>query len=350
MHRKILLPILFLLLTSGCGILQTGSDPTSEPFLTVPPIEITATPPSTVQGFPTPTLTPLSAPTVEGEVSDGEMTAPVGESIPPTEPAAPEQVAACDETEGQIVLNSLESALLGHEMRYRVYLPPCYASSGKRYPYLIMLHGMQDAIMNDDQWDRLGLDEAADLGFVRGSLPPMVIIMPNGVEAQHDNDAGLYGDVIVDELLPVIEANMCTWNDPARRAIGGLSRGGYWAYWIAFSHPELFSKVGGHSAYFYDAYTPTDYNPNNLLDTGPGIEILQMYLDHGAADHLVDTNMRDFVDRLRLRGINPDYVINPVGAHEEPYWEAHTADYLAFYAADWPRDINSFPSCSEPSP
>ena len=60
--------------------------------------------------------------------------------------------------------------------------------------------------------------------------------------------------------------------------------------------------------------------------------------------------MRDFVDRLRLRGINPDYVINPVGAHDEAYWSAHTAGYLAFYAADWPRDVNGFPSCSEPSP
>jgi len=281
----------------------------------------------------TPTLTPF-----------GATAAP----MPSPTPSASATLTPCYETEGQVIERSFSSRMAAHEVRYRVYLPPCYALTDRRYPYVIMLHGLGYG-MDDGQWVRLGLTEAADLGYTRGSLPPMIIVMPNGNDAFYADDAGPFPEMIVEELIPLVEASFCSWNDPSKRAIGGLSRGGFWAYWIAFRYPELFSRVGGHSGYFYDAYTPTDKNPNNLVDTAQGIEHLAMYLDHGAQDHDVDERVQDFAERLRRRGIEPDYVVNPVGQHVEDYWAAHTADYLAFYAADWPRDIATYPSCHDPS-
>ncbi len=242
------------------------------------------------------------------------------------------------------------SRITGKEFRYRLYLPPCYANSERRYPYLIMLHGLQGEVMNDDQWDRLGLDEAADLGYASASLPPMILVMPNGLDARHWDDTGPYPSVIVDELMPHIEATLCTWNEPSRRAIGGLSRGGFWAYWIGFRYPELFGRVGGHSPFFYDAEYPTDLNPNNLVDTAQGIDNLALYIDLGAQDNIVDKGVHDFVTRLRARGIEPTYIVNETGGHSENYWQAHTMDYLTFYASTWPRDVSQFPSCYDPSP
>lgn len=329
------------LLSAGCEKLQPGyyltpaNYPTLPPTLTPTsppetPVTPSPTPVSTTRALATPTLTPLPIPTFTATPS----------------PAATATLDSCSETEGQIVRASFISQYTGQPFRYRVYLPPCYASTERRYPYLIILHGLGEG-MDDSQWDRMGLDEAADLGYVRGSLPPMIIIMPNGNDARYAYDPGPLPDVILNELIPEIEATFCTWNDPAMRAIGGLSRGGFWAFGIAFTHPDLFDRVGGHSPYFYDGdYTPI--NPYNLIETAEGIERLAIYLDVGVNDTLVDDNLRAFVERLRRRGIEPEYVINPVGGHDEAYWAAHTADYLSFYAAEWPRDVSAFPSCHDP--
>jgi enterochelin esterase-like enzyme len=317
------LPVL-LLVVAGCGLLPFDGNAVSSNHPTLPP--------SPTLPPPTPTTPPTDTPQP---------------TTPPTLTITPD-IPACNETQGRIIYTSFSSQITGHEFRYRIYLPPCYAVTERRYPYIIMLHGLGEG-MDDSQWEDMGLLEAADLGYSRGALPPMIIVMPNGNDAQHGYDPAPYPQVIVEELMPTLAASFCTWNEPHARAIGGLSRGGYWAFGIAFTYPDLFDRVGGHSAFFYEGdYTP--FNPTNMLETASGIERLAMYLDHGANDSLVDENVRSFVNLLRRRGIEPEYVVNPVGGHDENYWASHTADYLAFYAAQWPHDVHQFPSCHDPSP
>ncbi|MCC6905575.1 MAG: hypothetical protein IT326_06995 [Anaerolineae bacterium] len=319
---------LALLFLTGCAGLP-GAAPTPTLFL-LPTAGPSLTPPSTVLAVGAPTLTPL----------------PTETPVPSVAPAA--DPVTCSETSGTVVEAVLQSALTGGEVRYRVYLPPCYATSGLRYPVVVMLHGL-GAGMDDTQWHRMGLDVAATEGFVAGSLPPMIIVMPNGNDAQYDYDPGPFPRVIVEDLLPQIEASTCTWNTPTTRAIGGLSRGGYWAYAIAFLNPGLFGRAGAHSGFFYEGDYP-QANPYDMARTVTGIDGLVMYLDYGANDNLVNTSVEAFAGRLRGRGLAPELVVNPSGTHNEEYWAAHTADYLEFYARDWPRDLAAFPRCDEPSP
>ncbi len=289
-----------------------------------------ATPPSTVQS-----LDPLTATLLPPTITLTPMVTPF----------------SCGETEGKIEIMSFESQITGRTFQYRVYLPPCYAITRRRYPYLIMMHGLVPGtdVMNDDQWDRMGLDEAASQGYLNGTLPPMIIIMPNGNNAQHGDDDSPFSKVIVGELIPEIENVFCTWNESRARAIGGLSRGGFWAYSVAYQHPDLFGRVGGHSPFFYDGDYKV-YNPYNLMDTAQGIERLKMAIDYGVDDHNVDTGIELFVDKLRAHGIEPQVVVNPDGAHTEDYWAAHVADYLAFYGAEWPFAVEGLPGCNQPSP
>jgi enterochelin esterase-like enzyme len=337
------------LLAAGCRQLQPGFYLTPDNFPTpvgggiqvaestsqsVAPAQPTSTPVSTVRAVETPTLT---APPTQTPAA----------SATPTEPS-------CAETEGRIVVNSFTSSITGSEFRYRVYLPPCYESSGKRYPSLYMLHGL-GAGMDDSQWDRMGLGEAASAGFVDGSLPPMIIVMPNGNDAAHDQHgpSAPYPELIVNELIPLIDSQYCTWADPTMRAIGGLSRGGFWAYWIALSHSELFSRVGGHSAYLYEPDFASDKNPNNIALSAEGIESLSMYFDRGGEGRELSEirpGIEQFMALLAQRGITPIYVENATGDHVESYWSAHLSEYLTFYGENWPRDVGLLPSCGEPSP
>lgn len=280
--------------------------------------------------------TNLPQPTVPLEV------APTQEAMIPT--STPDTIV-CDETQGIITTASFDSTLMSGDVRYRIYLPPCYGQTNVRYPYVIMMHGFDvPGGMDDSMWDEIGLDEAADQGYIDGTLPPMVIVLPNGNDARHDYDPGPYPQVIVDELIPYVESTYCLWGTPETRGIGGVSRGGYWAYATAFLNPQLFSRVGGHSAFFYDGDFP-QANPSALIVSAPGIDQLDMYLDHGAIDTLVDDNMLVFVQRAQNRGIEPTYITDQPGGHTNEYWGAQSPAYLAFYSEMWPASTEGYPPC-----
>ncbi len=260
----------------------------------------------------------------------------------------------CDEETGQIIkFDKFPSTVADENLRYQVYIPPCYQKSQVRYPYVILLHGSAET---EAQWGKLGMTDAADQGFRLGLLPPMILVMPyTGVIGQNNTfpPDPSYETVVLDELQPAIERDFCTWNDREHRAIGGISRGGFWAYSIALRHPDIFGIVGGHSPFFTEdtSLIPPAFNPLELALNSSFLPEanLRMYLDNGASDPS-GNNEELFSSRLTSRGIAHTYVINPVGEHDNQYWSAHVSEYLAFYGRNWPRNASQLPSCLEPSP
>jgi len=310
-----------------------------EPLVPAPTpqlIIVTATPSLTPVLTPTPTLTPTP-----------EVTAT-------PEPTASPTAVSCPETEGQIIVfPEFASEIAGRNMPYRVYVPPCYFQLQRRYPVLYLLHG---AGQDDTQWEDLGLPGVLDRGLQLGQYPPMIVVMPYGAGLLPDSsfppDPSLE-TYLLEELMPRIEQDFCTWEDRAYRAIGGNSRGGFWALSIAFRHPELFSKVGGHSPALDTDNTPAEFNPLDLALSAPFLDTLHIYLDNGAEDP-VRPEVERLSNRLVQRQVAHDYVIDPLGTHSDAYWTAHLPDYLEFYGGTpidgWPREVGLLPSCLEPSP
>jgi enterochelin esterase-like enzyme len=148
--------------------------------------------------------------------------------------------------------------------------------------------------------------------------------------------------VILAELIPFIESHYCVWAEANGRALGGVSRGGYWALEIAFRHPEQFVSVGGHSAALYDIAAGPALNPqytginNDLGD-------LRIYFDIGAEDYLI-TNIRRLHEAMETADIPHTWVLNS-GIHENSYWSAHVADYLAWYTIPWSFERETYPLC-----
>lgn len=246
-----------------------------------------------------------------------------------------------------IEVDDFRSEVANETLPYRVYLPPCYIETQKRYPVIILLHGLGET---EAQWDELGIDDTLDEGIRDGSLPPAILVLPFMGNIGNDNSFppdDSYETVVMDELLPAIQRDFCTIDDRNQRAIGGISRGGFWAYSLALKHPDVFGIVGGHSAFFDSDIAPDDSDPLELaLNTDFLIEAnLRMYLDNGAVDY-VGPNQELFSSRLSARGIPHTYIINPVGDHDNTYWSSHVAEYLAFYARDWARDAAALPSCA----
>jgi enterochelin esterase-like enzyme len=252
----------------------------------------------------------------------------------------------CDQTAGRVEQRTYDSTALAAPMRYSIYLPPCYDQWDVQFPILYLLHGSNS---DDTHWLNLGLAEQMDRAILGGILPPFIVALPYGDWIANENQFGnpSWGNILLDEFIPTVEN---TYRVDARRetrAIGGISRGGFWAFNLALRHPELFSALGGHSAFFDEFHAPPEQNPLNLVMDAPNIDTLRLWLDRGRDDY-AQANL-DLIDqRLTENAIPHTYVIYPQGEHNDTYWASHLLEYLQFYAQEW--ETPTPPAEYEPQP
>ncbi len=353
-RRGVIVGVLAALLLADIVIVLAGS---STPHATLPVATAspTASPlPPTATAAPAPTATPAPDPTVASSpasVFNGTST-PAARPVPTgtpqeTGPASQSPHAAfhlsCDATVGQLLSPTIQSRVLATALLVNVYLPPCYDPERYTYPTLYLIQGLGYV---SGEWVEDGAPGASNRLMANGRLPPFIIVMPandsmSGYASRYvytSRGRGSWEDFIVNELVPWVDARYSTWADRSGRAIGGISRGGYWSLMIGFSHPDMFSVVGGHSPAI-----DTEY----LVGAGPGFSMLsfassvdalrtlRIYLDAGAGD-VTQTGVYKLAAELGQDGITYTGSIGD-GVHNDEYWASRIGDYLAFYSADWPR-------------
>lgn len=255
----------------------------------------------------------------------------------------------------------LLSASLGEYMPYQVYLPPDF-STNRRYPVLYLIHGY-----NCDQtffFTYIGVKRVADKLISSGRIRPMIIVTPfvknsfclnsadkTGVHIINSNilsgtSEGRYEDYLVKDMITHIETNYPAFANRENRFIGGISMGGFGALYLSFRHPELFSRVGGHSSglitnetglednwtwLYPDEKTRNERDPIRLAKTA-NISNLAIYLDCGTNDYLFP-GTRALANVLSERKIGVQYH-EYGGEHTLPYWISHAEEYLEFYGKD----------------
>jgi S-formylglutathione hydrolase FrmB len=161
----------------------------------------------------------------------------------------------------------LQSRALARTTEVSVLLPAGY-KAGARYPVLYLLHGAGD---DDRAWSDAGHGDAE---AITAGLRAIVVMPDAGKNA----DAGWYSDWVdgprwegfhTGELVPFVDCYYPTLPDRARRAVAGLSMGGFGALSYAGRHPDLF----GFAATFSGAV--------DTADGGPG-EAASFRLLHGS--------------------------------------------------------------------
>jgi enterochelin esterase-like enzyme len=306
-------------------------------LIPIPPTPpVTPSPPTDLPPYPAqPAAEPEFAATLPPSVEDDQPAQAIAPAPEPSPTPTP-----CSQP-GQVVTGSFTSPLNGGQMDYRVYLPPCYGLDGLVYPTLYMFHGNAT---DDGHWDALGLDEAAEEAITGGLIPPLILVLPDGNPLALTTSGGPHSfeGAVMDELIPYIEANYCSWPSAEGRAVGGLSRGGYWALEIAFRHPQAFASVGGHSAALVDSFAGPDLNPQ-VTALSQELGDLRIYLDMGRGDWYLANVERLHLD-MEAAGIPHTWVLNE-GRHEDAYWADRVGDYLLWYAQAWPGDRDAYPPC-----
>lgn len=265
-----------------------------------------------------PTGVPKSTSTSQNSVSQ-ELT-PQPSLTPYSKPSV------CNEESGTFARIGIPSDLLSSPMDVNIYLPPCYDSNRvETYPVLYMLHGQA---ATNDQWFDLGLTEKADQLINAKVIQPLIIVMPYEISWHTMPEDSNYGTALIEEAIPFIEDHFRVCTTSSCRAIGGLSRGGNWAVYLGFQHPDFFSAVGAHSApLFYGELGRIDIA---VTHTTPVDELPALYIDMGIKDE--DKNsIQEFVNFLKDMGIAYEFHENE-GRHEAAYWSAHVTDYLLWYS------------------
>lgn len=256
---------------------------------------------------------------------------------------------------------TLESKILGKEVRYSVYLPFDYERSSRYYPVVYLLHGYTD---NDTGWIQFGeVHLKADKAIARGEMPPMIIIMPDGGVSWYINNydqSVAYEDFFFQELMPEVESKFRIRQEKRYRGVSGLSMGGFGALVYSLKHPDKFAGCAAFSAAIYTreqvvkmseqrwkntksvVYGPglegeeriTDHllanNPFHLVKKRPAekLSTVRYYIDCGDDDALSVANNK-FHNLLLNKDIPHEYRVRD-GSHAWPYWRSGIIEGLKF--------------------
>jgi enterochelin esterase-like enzyme len=243
------------------------------------------------------------------------------------------------------VTETIASKILNTNLPVQIYLPPCHDAVRFRYPALYLIQGTAFYI---GEWMEDGVTRVADLQIHLGIVPPFIIVMPasdldrGGASKYHwsTGGKGSWEDFILTELLPVIESKYGAWDNREGRAIGGISRGGYWSLQIAFANPDIFGIVGGHSPSITSAQligTPANFSMLSFVKSPDGLRNTRIWLDAGDTDW-ARIGAGNLSRELEQRGITHTLSIGS-GGHTDDYWASRMPDYVTWYALSFPKVI-----------
>jgi enterochelin esterase family protein len=219
--------------------------------------------------------------------------------------------------------------------RCYVYTPPGYDTNiDKRYPVLYLQHGGGE---NETGWSAQGkAGLILDNLISDGKAKPFIIVMDNGSWRMPDRAPGAkpgerpagpwppkgwadgFMKTLLEDIIPMIDANFRTLPNQQNRAMAGLSMGGMQTRIITLAHPEVFSHVGmfsGGSISPEDvANAPAFKEKVKLVFISYGSHELDNPRSGAWGDPKVNT------EALKAAGFNTHFYVSPQTAHEWQSW------------------------------
>ena len=202
------------------------------------------------------------------------------------------------------------SRSMGRKMTYSVWLPNGYDVS-KKYPFLSLLHGYEtgDQAHLDRYWVQKGNAREIAKSYVTSGGVPMIIVMPNGLSSFYVGD---YEKYLEDELMPYVEE---TFGGNGKRAIAGLSMGGFGTLYHALNYPRKFTYAYAMSpAVMSEMKGYVDAQADKSVFPGFTIEV-------GNQDTTVDNSAtKSLADYMKEKGIKVEYIARD-GIHYWDFWQ-----------------------------
>jgi predicted alpha/beta superfamily hydrolase len=233
---------------------------------------------------------------------------------------------------------------LERKRQLRLYLPPGYATSGKRYPVLYMHDGQNlfdAATAYAGEWK---VDETLDALAKEGKLELIVVGIDNGQEKRMtelnawDNEkmgkgeGRAYTDFIVNTVKPMIDKTYRTLPDRAHTAIMGSSMGGLASHYALVQYPEVFSKAGVFSPAYWTAQPSFDFVANKPVPKDARVFLL-MGGKEGPQMNADVKRMAEVVQKTGHPAANTMLKIVPAAEHNEAFWAGELREALLWMFA-----------------
>ena len=217
-----------------------------------------------------------------------------------------------------------------------VYTPAEYelkANAKKRYPVLYLQHGMGE---DETGWSKQGhMQHIMDNAIASGKAVPMIVVMESGdIKAPFqggNNQAGRseYGasfyPVLLNDLIPYIDANFRTKSDRENRAMAGLSWGGHQTFDVVLTNLDKFAWLGTFSGAIFGLDVKTAYDGVFANADEFNKKIHYMYMNWGEQDFI---KSGDIVRQLRELGIKVDSNESKGTAHEWLTWRRGLNEFI----------------------
>ena len=210
----------------------------------------------------------------------------------------------------RVVELSMNSTNMKQKMTYSLWLPAEY-DEGKTYPFLYLLHGYEQG--DQSRLDRCWLDKgnanwiAED--YQKNGGVPMIIVMPNGLSSFYQGD---YENYFHNELMPKVEAD---YHCNGKRAIAGLSMGGYGTLYNALKYPEKF-------VYAYAMSPAAQVWMSSLIDAKSDKSVFPAFtIEVGEQDMTVkNSDAKALYNAMVSKGLTVEYISRP-GTHDWTFWK-----------------------------
>ena len=217
-----------------------------------------------------------------------------------------------------------------------VYTPAGYdlkANIKKRYPVLYLQHGMGE---DETGWTKQGhMQHIMDNAIAAGEAVPMIVVMesgdikaPFGPGQSRDQYGNSFYPVLLNDLIPYIDANFRTKTDRDNRAMAGLSWGGHQTFDVVLTNLDKFSYIGTFSGAIFGLDVKTAYNGvfTNPESFNRQVHYFLMCSGTEGMDKMFGT--KKMLESLNEMGINAHYSESTGTAHEWLTWRRGLHEFI----------------------
>ncbi len=272
-----------------------------------------------------------------------------------------------DVPHGNVLIRNYFAKSINSWRRIFVYTPPDYEKNASaRYPVLYLQHGGGE---DERVWIEMGrANLILDNLLAEGKVKPMIVVMetsympgafgpPAGGAGRGSAPAGgrafggfggpgggPYGQLMVNDLIPYIDANFRTLTDKDHRAMAGLSMGGMQTAAVTMANLDKFSYIGlfsGGAAMGFGPGGPGKTAPGAASAAGPAPfdiktiyngamadpaefnrKVKVLFMSFGSEPPLENPEgLKKHQEQLIAAGITNSYVyISPGTSHEWQTW------------------------------
>lgn len=213
---------------------------------------------------------------------------------------------------GSLDVLTYQSNVAGEERSAYVWTPPGYdPDRDDPYPVFYLNHGGGQSW---GDWVEVGrAKQILDNHYLDGSIVPMVVVMPNG-------NVSNYPAELRENIMPAVSASYHVSDDPAQRAIAGLSMGAMNSLNTWLMHPGEFAYVGAFSGGLFG------WPEFDAAEVNAGTTLARIYV--GDVSDFAAGWVYGTMATLDDRGVEYEFAGESVGPHGFDVWSLNLIDFL----------------------